>query len=80
MQAPTEFRLRKRKAHNFEFLAKGVENVFLYQDDEIIETFVKDEDDNSYSLEFMTKEELDIEIVIETTEGDLFNILEYTTR
>ena len=55
-------------------------NVFLYKDDEIIETFVKDEDDNSYSLEFMTKEELDIEIVIETTEGDLFNILEYTTR
>jgi hypothetical protein len=53
---------------------------FLYEDDEIIETFVKDEDDNSYSLEFMTKEELDIEIVIETTEGDLFKILEYTTR
>lgn len=80
IQAPKEFRLRKRKPHNFEFLAKGVVNVFLYQDDEIIETFVKDEDDNSYSLEFMTKEELDIEIVIETTEGDLFNILEYTTR
>lgn len=80
IQAPKEFRLRKRKPHNFEFLAKELVNVFLYQDDEIIETFVKDEDDNSYSLEFMTKEELDIEIVIETTEGDLFNILEYTTR
>ena len=80
IQAPKEFRLRKRKPHNFEFLAKGLVNVFLYEDDEIIETFVKDEDDNSYSLEFMTKEELDIEIVIETTEGDLFNILEYTTR
>ena len=80
IQAPKEFRLRKRKPHNFEFLAKGLVNVFLYEDDEIIETFVKDEDDNSYSLEFMTKEELDIEIVIETTEGDLFKILEYTTR
>lgn len=80
IQGPKEFRLRKRKPHNFEFLAKGLVNVFLYEDDEIIETFVKDEDDNSYSLEFMTKEELDIEIVIETTEGDLFNILEYTTR
>jgi len=80
IQAPKEFRLRKRKPHNFEFLAKGVVNVFLYQDDEIIETFVKDEDDNSCSLEFMTREELDIEIVIETTDGGLFNILEYTTR
>ena len=67
------FRLRKRKA-------KGVVNVFLYEDDEKIQTFEKNEDDNSFSLEFMTKEELDIEIVIETIDGDLFNILEYTTR
>ena len=80
IQAPMGFRLRKRKPHNFQFLAKGVVNVFLYEDDEKIQTFEKNEDDNSFSLEFMTKEELDIEIVIETTGGDLFNILEYTTR
>ena len=80
IKAPKEFRLRKRKPHNFEFIAKGLVNVFLYEDDENIQTFEKNDDDNSYSLEFMTKEELDIEIVIETIDGDLFNILEYITR
>ena len=80
MQAPMEFRLRKRKPHYFEFLAKGVVDIFLYLDDENTESFLKEQGENIYSLQFMTREELDIEIVVETIDGDLFTILEYTTR
>lgn len=75
--APKEFRLRKRKPHNFDFLVKGVVDVFLYEDDENVETFVKDDTENRYTLEYTTKEEVKIEIVIETTAGELFTILEY---
>ena len=77
LQAPMEFRLRKRKPHNFDFLVKGVVDVFLYEDDENVETFVKDDTENRYTLEYTTKEEVKIEIVIETTAGELFTILEY---
>ena len=80
IRAPKEFRLRKRKPHYFEFLAKGVVDIFLYLDDENTETFLKDEGENHYSLQFTTREELDIKIVVETIDGDLFAILEYTTR
>ena len=80
LQAPKEFRLRKRKPHNFEFLAKGVKAIFLYEDDDNIRKFVKDDNENIYSFEFMTKEEAAIEIVIETIAGNLFTILEYSTK
>ena len=80
IQAPKEFRLRKRKPHNFDFLVKGVVDVFLYEDDENVKTFVKDETENRYTLEYMTKKEVKIEIVIETKDGELFNILEYSSE
>lgn len=80
LQAPKEFRLRKRKPHNFEFLAKHAVNVFLYEDDENTQTFTKDDSGNRYFLEFITKEEVQIEIVIESESGDLFSILEYSTK
>ena len=80
LQAPKQFRLRKRKPHNFEFLAKHAVNVFLYEDDENTQTFTKDDSGNRYFLEFITKEEVQIEIVIESESGDLFSILEYSTK
>ena len=80
IKSPKEFRLRKRKPHNFDFLVKGVVDVFLYEDDENVKTFVKDETENRYTLEYMTKKEVKIEIVIETKAGELFNILEYSSE
>ena len=80
IQSPKEFRLRKRKAHNFDFLAKGLVDVFLYEDDENVETFVKDDTEDRYTLEYTTKEEVKIEIVIKTSAGKLFTILEYSSE
>ena len=78
LNAPKEFRLRKRKVHDFEFLANGVVDIFLYEDDENIQRFVKDDMGNRFTLEYMTKEEVKIEIVVETSNGELFTTLEYS--
>ena len=77
VDAPKEFRLRKRKPHSFNFFVTGVTDLFLYKNDEKFKEFEFNGEDNTFNLEFMSKEDAQIEIVIKTTEGKLFTILEY---
>ena len=77
LAAPKEFRLRKRKSHRFEFFASGVSDLFIYKNDEPFKTFANEEGGHIFSLDFTSKEEEQIEIVIKTIEGQLFTILEY---
>jgi len=77
LDAPKEFRLRKRKPHRFEFFVTGITDLFLYKNDEKFKEFEFNDDDNTFLLEFMSKEDAQIEIVMKTTDGQLFTILEY---
>ena len=52
-------------------------NIYLYENDDLKDTFIKDEDGTNFKYEYMSKETSKIDIVIETADGELFTLMEY---
>ena len=77
IQAPTEFRMKRRKIHFFEFFSDDLKNIYLYKNEEPFQKFNFDPKSNRFSLEFTSKEEAKIVIVTENLKGELFSIIQY---
>ena len=77
LQSPNTFRMRRRKQHIFEFKVNNLVNIYLYENDDLKGTFIKDEDGTNFTYEYMSKETSKIDIVIETADGELFTLIEY---
>ena len=52
-------------------------NIYLYENDDLKDTFIKDEDGTNFTFEYMSKETSKIDIVIETADGELYTLMEY---
>ena len=77
LQSPKTFRMKRRKKHIFEFKVNNLLNIYLYENDDLKDTFIKDEDGTNFRYEYMSKETSKIDIVIETADGELFTLMEY---
>lgn len=77
IQAPKEFRMKRRKSHFFEFFSGDLKNIYLYKNEDQFQKFNFDSNSSKFSLEFASKENAKIEIVIENINGELFSIIEY---
>ena len=77
LQSPKTFRIKRRKKHVFEFDVSNVLDIYLYENDDLKDTFKKKNEGQNFTLEYMSKEKAKVKIVIKTLEGKLFRLLEY---
>ena len=77
LQSPKNWRMKRRKNHTFEFAVSNVLDIYLYENDDLKDTFKKKNEGQNFTLEYMSKEKTKIDIVIKTLEGELFTLLEY---
>lgn len=77
LQAPKTWRMKRRKKHVFEFAVSNVIDIYLYENDDLKDTFKKENEGQKFTLEYMSKEKAKVDIVIKTLEGELYTLMEY---
>jgi hypothetical protein len=77
IQSPKTLRMKRRKKHIFEFTASNVSEIYLYENDDLKDTFKKENEGRNFTLEYMSKEKTKVDIVIKTLEGELYTLMEY---
>ena len=77
LQSPKTWRMKRRKKHVFEFAVSNVIDIYLYENDDLKDTFKKENEGQKFTLEYMSKEKAKVDIVIKTLEGELYTLMEY---
>ena len=77
LQSPKTWRIKRRKKHVFEFAVSNVIDIYLYENDDLKDTFKKENEGQKFTLEYMSKEKAKVDIVIKTLEGELYTLMEY---
>ena len=77
LQSPKTWRMKRRKKHVFEFAVSNVIDIYLYENDDLKDTFKKENEGQKFTLEYMSKEKAKVDIVILTLEGELYTLMEY---
>ena len=77
LQSPKTWRMKRRKKHVFEFAVSNVIDIYLYENDDLKDTFKKENEGQKFTLEYMSKEKAKVDIVIKTLEGELYTLMGY---
>ena len=77
LQAPKTWRMKRRKKHVFKFNVRNVLDIYLYENDDLKDTFKNENEGHNFTLEYMNKEKAKVDIVIKTLEGELYTLMEY---
>ncbi|MDA7762897.1 hypothetical protein N8927_06870 [Crocinitomicaceae bacterium] len=77
LQAPKTWRMKRRKRHIFKFNVSNVLDIYLYENDDLKDTFKKENEGHNFTFEYMNKEKAKVDIVIKTLEGELYTLMEY---